>query len=80
MFKGEYNEKKAHDEDLNFVLERGSVLCSSRVSICISATAWRVGMDRMIITGGNAEESKEALQMAKSDCIHSCVTLHTHYQ
>eukprot|EP00743_Colponemidia_sp_Colp-15_P004262 GILK01004598.1.p1 GENE.GILK01004598.1~~GILK01004598.1.p1 ORF type:complete len:295 (+),score=47.75 GILK01004598.1:45-929(+) len=50
MFKGQYNGKTAHHEDLDLVLER----------------AFESGVSKIIITGGSLEESREALQMATS--------------
>lgn len=50
MYKGIYNGSKKHEDDLDAVLER----------------AWNIGMQKIIITGGSLEESKEALQLANS--------------
>lgn len=51
MFKGLYNGKRYHAEDLRSVLDR----------------AWNAGVDRIIVTGGSLEESKEALTVAETD-------------
>eukprot|EP00249_Psilotum_nudum_P010004 c22274_g1_i1 orf=29-592(+) len=51
MFKGIYNGKSYHAEDLHAVLQR----------------AWNAGVDRIIVTGGSLEESKEALAIAETD-------------
>lgn len=50
MYKGIYHGSKKHENDLEAVLER----------------AWNIGMQKIIITGGSLEESKEALQLANS--------------
>lgn len=51
MFKGIYNGKRYHAGDLRSVLER----------------AWNAGVDRIIVTGGSLEESREALALAETD-------------
>ncbi|KAF7851942.1 hypothetical protein BT93_L1653 [Corymbia citriodora subsp. variegata] len=51
MFKGIYNGKQCHVADIATVLNR----------------AWSAGVDRIIVTGGSLEESKEALAMAETD-------------
>ncbi|KAI5059378.1 hypothetical protein GOP47_0025697 [Adiantum capillus-veneris] len=51
MFKGIYNGKRYHASDLRAVLER----------------AWNSGIDRIIVTGGSLEESREALCLAETD-------------
>ncbi|XP_068649941.1 uncharacterized protein [Aristolochia californica] len=51
MFKGIYNGKQYHVADIQAVLSR----------------AWRAGVDRIIITGGSLQESKEALSIAETD-------------
>lgn len=51
VYKGIYHGSKKHEDDLAAVLER----------------AWNIGMQKIIITGGSLEESKEALQLANSD-------------
>lgn len=51
MFKGIYNSKRYHVEDLRSVLAR----------------AWNAGVDRIIVTGGSLEESREALALAETD-------------
>ncbi|OMO68606.1 hypothetical protein COLO4_29542 [Corchorus olitorius] len=51
MFKGIYNGKQCHVSDIATVLSR----------------AWNAGVDRIIVTGGSLEESKEALAIAETD-------------
>uniref|UniRef100_A0A2P2L3I9 Uncharacterized protein MANES_09G044500 n=1 Tax=Rhizophora mucronata TaxID=61149 RepID=A0A2P2L3I9_RHIMU len=51
MFKGIYNAKQYHLADIATVLSR----------------AWSSGVDRIIVTGGSLEESKEALAIAETD-------------
>ncbi|KAG8483794.1 hypothetical protein CXB51_023477 [Gossypium anomalum] len=51
MFKGIYNGKQHHVSDIATVLSR----------------AWNAGVDRIIVTGGSLEESKEALAIAETD-------------
>uniref|UniRef100_A0A7N0V5E6 Uncharacterized protein n=2 Tax=Kalanchoe fedtschenkoi TaxID=63787 RepID=A0A7N0V5E6_KALFE len=51
MFKGIYNGKQYHKGDIAAVLSR----------------AWSSGVDRIIVTGGSLEESKEALAIAETD-------------
>lgn len=50
MYKGIYHGSKKHEADLEAVLQR----------------AWNIGMQKMIITGGSLEESREALHLANS--------------
>jgi TatD DNase family protein len=50
MYKGIYHGSKKHDVDLEAVLQR----------------AWNIGMQKMIVTGGSLEDSREALQLANS--------------
>ncbi|KAI5679654.1 hypothetical protein M9H77_00881 [Catharanthus roseus] len=56
MFKGIYNGKKYHVADISAVLNR----------------AWNAGVDRIIVTGGSLEESKEALAIAETDARLFC--------
>jgi TatD DNase family protein len=51
MYKGLYNGSKKHAPDLPFVLKR----------------AWEAGLKHIVITGGSLEESKDALELARSD-------------
>ncbi|KAG0450680.1 hypothetical protein HPP92_026613 [Vanilla planifolia] len=51
MFKGLYNGKQYHAGDIPAVLSR----------------AWSAGVDRIIVTGGSLEESREALAIAETD-------------
>lgn len=51
MFKGIYHGKQCHVSDIQTVLKR----------------AWSTGIDRIIVTGGSLEESKEALAIAETD-------------
>ncbi|RVW72654.1 putative deoxyribonuclease TATDN1 [Vitis vinifera] len=59
MFKGIYNGKQCHVSDIAAVLSR----------------AWSAGVDRIIVTGGSLEESKEALAIAETDgvCLYLIV-------
>ncbi|GJZ27509.1 putative deoxyribonuclease TATDN1 [Tanacetum coccineum] len=56
MFKGVYNGKQCHLPDIAHVLAR----------------AWTAGVDRIIVTGGSLEESKEALAIAETDARLFC--------
>ncbi|SAM04075.1 hypothetical protein [Absidia glauca] len=49
MFRGEYRGKKAHQDDFELVLER----------------AKKAGVEKLIITGTNLADSKEAIEMTK---------------
>ncbi|ONK65137.1 uncharacterized protein A4U43_C07F34060, partial [Asparagus officinalis] len=51
MFKGIYNGRQCHAADIPAVLAR----------------AWSVGVDRIIVTGGSLQESREALEIAETD-------------
>ncbi|WCJ34174.1 3'-5' ssDNA/RNA exonuclease TatD [Euphorbia peplus] len=51
MFSGIYNAKQCHVADIATVLSR----------------AWSAGVDRIIVTGGSLEESKNALAIAETD-------------
>lgn len=51
MYQGVYNDKIYHRNDLATVLDR----------------SWKAHVMKMIITSGNLEESKRALQLARSD-------------
>ncbi|XP_058204434.1 uncharacterized protein LOC131318574 [Rhododendron vialii] len=56
MFKGLYHGKQCHKPDIAAVLSR----------------AWSAGVDRIIVTGGSLEESKEALAIAATDARLFC--------
>ncbi|KAJ3669958.1 hypothetical protein LUZ60_010282 [Juncus effusus] len=56
MFKGLYNGRQCHMADIPAVLSR----------------AWASGVDRIIVTGGSLEESKEALAIAETDARLFC--------
>ncbi|XAR64790.1 hypothetical protein NMG60_11008628 [Bertholletia excelsa] len=56
MFKGIYNGKHYHIADIPAVLSR----------------AWSAGVERIIVTGGSLEESKEALAIAETDARLFC--------
>ncbi|XP_073005088.1 uncharacterized protein [Typha latifolia] len=56
MFKGIYNGKQCHVADIPAVLAR----------------AWSAGVDRIIVTGGSLQESKEALAIAETDARLFC--------
>lgn len=49
VFRGVYHGKKAHDDDLNEVLQR----------------AVEVGCIKMMVTGSDLEESEKAVEMAR---------------
>lgn len=51
MYQGNYRGKQRHEADFDAVLQR----------------AWDNHLDKIIITAGTLQESKEALQLAKSD-------------
>lgn len=66
MFKGRYNDKEYHPEDLKDVLDR----------------AWAADVERIIVTAGSLTEAKAALELARSDSklhttplLQSCCTL-----
>ncbi|KAL3628136.1 hypothetical protein CASFOL_027182 [Castilleja foliolosa] len=56
MFRGMYNGKQHHVADIAAVLSR----------------AWSAGVDRIIVTGGSLEESREALAIAETDARLFC--------
>lgn len=61
MFKGIYNGKQAHPSDLSQVLNR----------------SFQAGIDKIIITGGSASESFEALKLAQTnERLFSTVGVH----
>jgi len=51
MFQGEYNGSRKHAPDLEQVLAR----------------AWEAGLSHIIITAGNLDEARKALELAGSD-------------
>lgn len=51
MYEGEYHGKKKHSKDLSAVLDR----------------AFGNGVERLIVTGGSLEESRKAIELAKTD-------------
>ncbi|KAK7485317.1 hypothetical protein BaRGS_00023416 [Batillaria attramentaria] len=61
VFRGRYHGSRKHEDDLKDVIQR----------------AVDVGMQRMIITGGSLKDSKEALDLAKTeDHLYSTVGCH----
>ncbi|KAG6744952.1 hypothetical protein POTOM_051593 [Populus tomentosa] len=62
MFKGIYNGKQYHVADIANVLSR----------------AWNAGVDRIIVTGGSLEESKEALAISETDGLAIVIFLIIH--
>eukprot|EP00094_Tigriopus_californicus_P011102 TCALIF_10713-PA protein Name:"Similar to tatdn1 Putative deoxyribonuclease TATDN1 (Xenopus laevis)" AED:0.11 eAED:0.11 QI:26/1/0.75/1/1/1/4/34/288 len=61
MYTGWYNGSQKHEPDLDAVLER----------------SWRSGVDKLIITGGNAQESTKAAAMAQTnDKLYCTVGCH----
>lgn len=51
MYSGVYNGNQKHEPDLECVLKR----------------SWSNGLNKIIITGGNFEESQKAVEIAKTD-------------
>nr|XP_023018553.1 uncharacterized protein LOC111507483 [Leptinotarsa decemlineata] len=51
MYSGIYNGTKKHEPDLQQVLQR----------------SWDAGLSKIVITGGNLEESRKALEICRSD-------------
>ena len=51
MYLGQYHGSKKHEPDVSEVLHR----------------SWKNGLEKIMITGGSLEESKRAIEMAKSD-------------
>lgn len=51
MYQGSYRDKRRHDPDLKMVLDR----------------AWSNHLDRIIITGGTIQESRDGVRLAKTD-------------
>lgn len=61
MYSGIYNGSKKHDPDLIQVLDR----------------SWKAGLSKIIITAGNLEESKKALEISQSEPrLYSTVGCH----
>jgi TatD DNase family protein len=61
MFKGVYNGKYVHPSDIKHILKR----------------AYDVGVEKMLIIGGNAAESEEAYRLAREDArLFSTVGVH----
>lgn len=56
MYQGEYNGTTYHEPDLDAVLER----------------AWASGVEKIIITAGTLAESRQALEMARTDSRLFC--------
>lgn len=51
MYKGFYNGTKKHEADLGNVLSR----------------AWKLGLEKVIVTGTSLKESEEAVTIANTD-------------
>ncbi|XP_013399370.1 putative deoxyribonuclease TATDN1 isoform X2 [Lingula anatina] len=61
MFRGLYHGSKKHQDDLQEVLQR----------------AFGIGVEKILITGGSLKDSKEALELAKTnDALHCTVGCH----
>jgi len=61
VFRGLYHGSKKHEDDFNDVLQR----------------AFDTGMDKLMITGGSLSDSKNALELAKTeDALYSTVGCH----
>ena len=61
MFRGCYRGKQYHEDDFDSVLQRG----------------WDAGVREIIITAGSLSESREALELARSDSrLYSTVGVH----
>lgn len=58
MYTGSYNGSQKHKPDLDAVLER----------------SWKSGVDKLIITGGNIQESLKAVDLAKTHGTSSFIT------
>jgi len=54
MYQGLYHGSRKHEPDLNDVLQR----------------AWDNGLQKLLLTGGSLEDSKKALELAKTDGNH----------
>jgi TatD DNase family protein len=64
MFQGIYHGKQAHKADLTGVLDR----------------AFDIGLEKIIVTGGNLEQSRQALDLAGiDDRLYSTVGVHPTY-
>lgn len=51
MYQGIYNGSKKHEPDLSYVLKR----------------SWESGLEKLIITGGNLDESRKAIDLSRTD-------------
>jgi len=61
MFRGEYNNKKVHLDDLVSVIKR----------------ARDVGVEKIIITSGNLKDVEESIKLALTDdCLYTTVGVH----
>jgi TatD DNase family protein len=76
MFRGEYNGKRVHPSDLPDALQRGMLSPASVFFFftrLIIITAWNVGVEKIMITGGSLQESREALELALTNGTqHTC--------
>jgi len=61
VFRGSYRGKQKHENDFQAMLQRGI----------------DVGIEKVIVTGGNVNESKEAIELCeKNKCMYSTVGCH----
>ena len=61
MYQGIYNDSAKHEPDLDDVLDRSKTF----------------GMEKLIITGGSLEDSRKALQLARSKGLLLAALIHS---
>ncbi|KAL8245331.1 hypothetical protein R6Q59_011588 [Mikania micrantha] len=57
---------------LNFVTRWMQIACHLANIAAVLSRAWSAGVDRIIVTGGSLEKSKEALAIAETDARLFC--------